>query len=104
MANTTGRKFGGRKKGTPNKSMAKIRERVMTLLNNNWAQILVDLGTMSPKDRVDCYLKLLDYALPKLSRIEMREAADDNAEMDLTEEERDQIIRELIAKYYEDQD
>jgi hypothetical protein len=29
MANTTGRKFGGRKKGTPNKVTSKIKDAVM---------------------------------------------------------------------------
>lgn len=70
MANTTGQKFGGRKKGTPNKDTAQLRERIENLLEDNWDEILEDMKQLSPKDRIDTYTKLLEYALPKLSRME----------------------------------
>ena len=72
MANTTGKKYGGRKKGTPNKDTRKLRERVDALLDDNWDEVLEDLQELSPKERVDAYLKLLEYSLPKLSRSDQK--------------------------------
>lgn len=70
MANTTGRKYGGRKKGTPNKEVKKLRERIDSLLDDNWEQILVDIKELSQKERIDTYTRLLEYSIPKLSRAE----------------------------------
>lgn len=70
MANNTGKKFGGRKKGTPNKETKELRERISALLESEWETILRDLKTLTPKERIDTYTKLLEYSLPKLSRAE----------------------------------
>lgn len=68
MANTTGKKFGGRKKGTPNKDTKQLRDKIDMLLNEQWPQIKEDLKDLKPKDRIDTYIKLLEYSLPKLNR------------------------------------
>ena len=73
MANTTGKKYGGRKKGTPNKETAALRERVGKLLDDNWDKIEKDLEEVTGKERLDIYTKLLEYALPKLSRVELEQ-------------------------------
>lgn len=61
---------GGRigKRG-PGKETKALRERVEQLLDENWGQIKKDLNELSPKERVDAYIRLLDYALPRLQRI-----------------------------------
>lgn len=71
MANTTGRKHGGRKKGTPNKDTAALRKRISKLLDDNWVKIEEDMAELSAKERLDICTRLLEYALPKLSRVEV---------------------------------
>ncbi|MGO3812983.1 hypothetical protein [Mesonia sp.] len=71
MANTTGKKFGGRTKGTPNKDTKQLREKIDDLLTDQWAQILEDLKELSPKERIDTFTKLLEYSVPKLNRTEL---------------------------------
>lgn len=66
------KKTGGRAKGTPNTngSSAELRERVQRLLDSQYDRILADLESMEPKERVSAWIKLLDFALPKLQRTE----------------------------------
>ncbi len=71
MANTTGKKYGGRTKGTPNKDTKQLRLRIESLLKDNWNDVLNDLDSLKPKDRIDAYLRLLEYSLPKLNRTEI---------------------------------
>ncbi|WP_211361135.1 hypothetical protein [Maribacter flavus] len=93
MANTTGKKYGGRTKGTPNRNTALLRDKVNQLLEDRWDQVLEDISSLHPKDRVDTFIKLMEYALPKLNRTEM---VDDT--MNMTQEERLIRIRELKSK------
>jgi len=69
--NNTGKKYGGRTKGTPNKDTKQLRIRINNLLEDNWHEILNDLESLKPKDRIDAYLRLLEYSLPKLHRTEI---------------------------------
>lgn len=87
MANTTGKKFGGRKKGTPNKDTKKLRERIDKLLEENWDEVLKDLQELNHKERVEVYLKFLEYSLPKLSRADNSHLVDHKGEI--------KIIREI---------
>lgn len=87
MANTTGKKFGGRQKGTQNKDTKKLRERVDSLLDDNWDKVVNDLKELNPKERIDTYLKLLEYSLPKLSRSE--QSVDQNLKGEI------RIVREI---------
>jgi hypothetical protein len=100
MANTTGKKFGGRKKGTPNKDTAILRERIDALLQDEWDNILTDLKELKPKERIDVFTTLLEYSLPKLSRTENSHLINENDEVEadlsqLTTEE----LKDLIAIY-----
>ena len=69
--NNTGKKYGGRIKGTPNKDTKQLRLRIENLLEENWDGVLIDLQSLKPKDRIDAYLRLLEYSLPKLNRTEI---------------------------------
>ncbi len=69
MANTTGKKFGGRESGTPNKQTAELKQWVKTLLETNQAQFESDLETLEPKDRVQIYERLLKYAIAPLQAL-----------------------------------
>ncbi|MEL6305774.1 MAG: hypothetical protein AAFO07_32155 [Bacteroidota bacterium] len=73
MANTTGMKFGGRKKGTPNKNTSALRDRVESLINDNWEDVLKDIKELTGKERVDIIVRLLEYSLPKLQRTQLEE-------------------------------
>ena len=93
--NTTGKKFGGRKKGTPNKETKALRERITALLDNRWEDFLNDLDKLSEKERVDTVIRLLEYALPKLSRSEVRELTSLEDFVAMTPQERQQKIMDL---------
>ena len=61
-------KTGGRKRGTPNKATADLRAFVNEALEATQTQFLKDLETMEARDRVTAFLKLLEFAVPKLTR------------------------------------
>ena len=69
--NNTGKKFGGRRKGIPNKDTGELREKINLLLDSRWETMLRDIDRLTPKDRVDVVVRLLEYALPKLNRTEI---------------------------------
>jgi hypothetical protein len=56
--NTTGSKFGGRTKGTPNKLTSKIKDKLSSIISE--AIDSLDLETMSKSER----LKLIQLGLP----------------------------------------
>ena len=56
--NTTGNKYGGRTKGTPNKLTSKIKEKLSSIISE--AIDSLDLETMSKSER----LKLIQIGLP----------------------------------------
>lgn len=59
------------RKGVPNRSTTTLRQYVQALLDDNYEQIAQDLKKLKPKERVDAWCRLLEYALPKLQRSEM---------------------------------
>ena len=71
MANTTGKKFGGRVAGTPNKLTSELRERINGFLNDNWNNLQSDFERLEPKEKLMFYEKLLQYGLPKLQSTEL---------------------------------
>jgi hypothetical protein len=62
----------GRPKGSKNKDVKALRERVKDLLDANFDRIVADLEELEPKERVSAYFKLLEFALPKLKAIEAK--------------------------------
>ena len=48
MANLTGKKFGGRKKGTPNKVTDKVRSQFEKLLSKNLKTLQDDIEALEP--------------------------------------------------------
>lgn len=98
MANTTGKKYGGRRKGTPNKKTEELRARVETLIDDNWKKLQVDIQELTSKERVDTIVKLLEYSLPKLSRTEHQEVYTIEELLAMTPEQRRERIEEIRAK------
>jgi hypothetical protein len=71
MANTTGKKFGGRVKGTPNKSTDRARQAIAQFCESNSERMqgwLDDVATDDPYKALMIVKDLLEYHVPKLSR------------------------------------
>lgn len=78
----------GRPKGTPNKTTSEIRQWISCLIERNLPQLEADLANLSPKDRLVILEKLMQYALPKASQL--------NIPIDqLSESEIEMIIKKL---------
>ena len=71
MANTTGMKYGGRKKGTPNLVTQDIREAFQKLIEDNLPQLEKDLASLEPKERLKMIVDLSAYVIPKLKQIDI---------------------------------
>jgi hypothetical protein len=69
MANTTGNKYGGRQKGTPNKLTKELRSVLKDILYQELEQIQEHLETLNPKERIELLIKLMPYALPKVTSV-----------------------------------
>lgn len=80
----------GRKKGTPNKLTADLRQRINEVLENNWHTIEKDIKALEPKDRLLFIEKLLKYTVPTLQATSL------NVDYEkLSDEQLDRIIDEL---------
>lgn len=64
-------KTGGRAKGTPNALNRELREVVRELVEGNAERIRADLEALEPLERVNAWLKLAEFVLPKLQRSEL---------------------------------
>ncbi len=68
MANTTGKKYGGRTKGTPNKVTKELRTVMKRVLFQELENIEQLLGELEPKDRVELVIKMMPFILPKVKQ------------------------------------
>ena len=64
-------KYGGRKKGTPNKVTIDLRIRITDLIDVHFDKLIEDIAQLEPKERIDAMIKLFEYSLPKLQRVEV---------------------------------
>ena len=69
MANTTGKKFGGREKGTPNRLTKELRSVLKDIVYQELEKIEEHLDELEPKERLELVLKLMPYTLPKVNNI-----------------------------------
>jgi len=69
MANTTGKKYGGRKKGTPNRLTKELRTLLKDVLYSELETIDERLELLEPKERLELVIKLMPYAFPKVVSI-----------------------------------
>lgn len=65
MANTTGLKYGGRQKGTPNRTTKETREALKLIIDDELQKLPQLLQSMKPYQRADVLTKLIQYVLPK---------------------------------------
>ena len=69
MANTTGIKHGGRKKGTPNRMTKELRSILKDMMYQEIEIIQDHLDQLSPKERIEILIKLMPFVLPKTTSI-----------------------------------
>jgi hypothetical protein len=63
-------RIGGRQKGTPNKTTLAFKEWINKLLETNRKQIVKDLESIEPKERLQFFEKLIPYVVPRLTSID----------------------------------
>lgn len=85
-------KYGGRKRGTPNRSTEQLRSAVHSFVEHNWDSIQIDYDAMKPAERLSFINSLLRHVLPDPISIER-----------LTESQLDQLYEYLLKKYADEQ-
>ncbi|MFN8347411.1 MAG: hypothetical protein U0X91_20570 [Spirosomataceae bacterium] len=55
----------GRPKGIPNKVNKDLKSRIAQIVENGFETVEADLKALEAKDRINTYLKLLEYIIPK---------------------------------------
>ena len=76
MANTTGKKFGGRQKGTPNKCTAQTKALLTDLIIGETDRIQEALSEVFESNKKDYLLimaRLLPYVIPKANEAPTKE-------------------------------
>ena len=79
MANTTGQKFGGRTKGTPNKCTSKTKGLLSDVIEGEANRIQEALSEVFESDKKDYLLimaRLLPYVIPKATEAPTNELAE----------------------------
>lgn len=66
-------KTGGRKAGTPNKTTAELREAINQIISDNIETLQDDISSLAPKDRIKFIIDLINYVLPKIQSVELKE-------------------------------
>ena len=69
MANTTGKKFGGRQKGTPNKLIKELRSVLKDVLYEEIDRLPERLDELDTKDRLELLVKLMPFVFPKVQSV-----------------------------------
>lgn len=63
-------KTGGRVAGTPNKATSISREAINDLAQNLLPKLEQDLKALTPKERIDVWLKLVKFIIPEPKSID----------------------------------
>ena len=69
MANNTGKKYGGREKGTPNRMTKELRSVLKDILYEEIEVLQERLDTLNSKERIELLIKIMPYALPKVTSV-----------------------------------
>lgn len=75
--NNTGKKYGGRCKGTPNRSTAETKTLLHHVVGNQLNEVESLLSKLDPKEKLDTIIKLLPYVLPRQSEIAIESKEDE---------------------------
>lgn len=89
--NTTGQKFGGRQKGTPNKTTAEVKSLLHEFISCNIETLQDDFDLLEPKDRLAFFERALKFILPTQQSNEININS-------LSNDELDKLTDSLISK------
>ncbi len=74
MSNKSGRKFGGRAKGTPNKITLERRQLLDLFLKDNFEEFATRFAAIeNPVEYCRIYIQLLGFVIPRISSITLQE-------------------------------
>lgn len=83
-----GQKTGGRKKGTPNKTPAEVKEVLLELFTDNVKQLKKDVSELTARDRLQFFAKVLPYIVPReVERLEVAEVVEQPLFADVADDE-----------------
>jgi hypothetical protein len=83
-----GQKTGGRKKGTPNKTPAEVKEVLLELFADNIKQLKKDVSELTARDRLQFFAKVLPYIVPReVERLEVAEVVEQPLFADVADDE-----------------
>ena len=83
-----GQKTGGRKKGTPNKTPAEVKEVLLELFADNIKQLKTDISELTARDRLQFFAKVLPYIVPReVERLEVAEVVEQPLFADVADDE-----------------
>jgi len=85
----------GRPIGSKNKTNDKIRGMVLEFIDQNIDNIQADYDKLEPKERLQFFEKLLNYALPKMQSTELEHWDSSNELPRLSIEQVDKLIEKL---------
>ena len=95
--NNTGKKFGGRQKGTPNKLTSRIKEEIGDIVNHTLMSI--DIANLKPIEKIKLLQVLCQYIIPRLTTqhldIEKHEAP---TEVQITIVDTDGNVKEKVQE------
>lgn len=77
MSNNTGKKYGGRESGTPNKLTSEVRQVLKQAIQKEISLIENHFNLLEPKDRLELLVKILPYILPKADFESLNEGKDE---------------------------
>tara|TARA_B110001452_G_scaffold213859_1_gene184659 strand:+ start:174 stop:419 length:246 start_codon:yes stop_codon:yes gene_type:complete len=66
METVAGVKYGGRKKGTPNRLTKEVRAVLKELVFDEISQVQHHFEKLDPKERIELLIKLMPYVCPKI--------------------------------------
>jgi len=85
----------GRPRGIKNKATSELRDRIKILMESEMDNLEATLKDLPAKERIDAFLKLAEFILPKLQRSEVRNLTSLEELLDMSREERLQRISEI---------
>lgn len=93
--NNTGKKYGGRKPGTPNKTTAEIKEALNAFIGTNIDKLQEDFDAIEePEKRMQLFIKLMNYVVPQQQSINAK--IDIEKQLQAMDEEALQMLARMI--------
>lgn len=73
MANNTGKKYGGREAGTPNRLTKELRAALKNILHQEIELLPDHFQSLEAKERLELLVRLLPFVLPKVNAVNYKE-------------------------------